>query len=68
MDIYMLIRSGIFLIAGLITIIFSKIILNFQSSLFKTDFNSAKNQKNLRIVGFIFLIISAILFVIGLLG
>jgi len=64
----MLIRSGIFLVAGLIMILFPDQILKLQSYFFKKFKVNDKDERTYRIFGLIFLIIAVILFIWGLLG
>ncbi len=66
MDIFMLIRSGIFLVAGLICIIFRKQLNNVKNS-WLTKLNMKKRVKDERKtyvhIGIFFIVISIILFI-----
>ena len=65
MDNFMLIRSGIFLIAGLVTIIFKKQLNNFKNNMLQRLHmeNRIKDERKSYIyLGIIFIIISMILF------
>jgi len=62
----MLIRSGIFLIAGLVSIIFRKQLNNLKNNLFeKLHFKRRNEIKAYLPLGIIFIIISIILFIIS---
>ncbi len=62
-----LIRSGIFLIAGLVAIIFTDQILKIQEIITKKyHINYKDNKRTLKMFGVLFLIISAILFIVAL--
>ncbi|HIF49788.1 MAG TPA: hypothetical protein EYQ68_07930 [Cytophagales bacterium] len=72
MDILFFIRSIIFLVAGLVTIIFSKELNNFKNRyivplLFRLGFKSkVKNEiKTYYQLGIVFIIISVILFIVS---
>ncbi|MFC1728196.1 hypothetical protein ACFLZ7_01880 [Nanoarchaeota archaeon] len=71
MDNFMLIRSGIFLVAGLICIIFQKQLNNVKNRFF-TKLNIRKKVKDERKsyvkIGIIFIIISVILFIYSILN
>ena len=76
MNIFNMIRSGIFLIAGLLTLIFADKILNTKLNkkfiklhlklTKETHFNYEKNKRTLRIFGVLFIIISVVLFIVSI--
>ncbi len=69
MDIFWMIRSGIFLVAGLMVILFPDRVYKFQKSLndklpiLKDRYNIERDRKYYPQLGIIFIIISIILFV-----
>jgi hypothetical protein len=64
MDKYNAIRSSIFLVAGLVTIIFRKQLNNFKNRMLKKLHFKTKNEKKSYVyMGIIFIIISIVLFV-----
>ena len=68
MDIQMFIRSMIFLVAGLILIIFPEKVMKFQIYVLKklkVKYSDSKSTN--KILGIIFLIIAVILFIISIL-
>ncbi len=66
-----LIRSLIFFIAGLIIIFFPEKVYKFQNYIIKKlhiKYNVKKEKKHYSIIGFIFIIISVILFVFSIIN
>jgi hypothetical protein len=63
MDKFNAIRSGIFLVAGLVLILFRVSLNNFKNNLFeKLHFKKRNEMKDYIYIGIIFIIISIILF------
>ncbi len=71
MDIFWMIRSGIFFIAGLITILFPKKVNKFQNYILERlhiKYRIKSEKKDYYYVGITFIIISIILFVVSIIN